>query len=353
MSAKPNPSPILDSPEARTVAVVGAGSWGTTLANLLADKGLGVHLWVREEEVYEDLQQNRRNHAFLPGVRLASTIAFSRALPEVLQDATLVLMAVPSHAFREVLRALKPWFPSGGMLLSATKGMEMDSLLTMEGVTREELGPEIHYAVLSGPSFAREVAQRQPTAATIASRQREVAQFLQKLCYTHYFRIYTSRDVTGVELAGALKNIFAIGAGILGGMGLGENPRAALITRGLAEMTRLGVRLGANPLTLTGLAGVGDLILTCTGIQSRNFQVGLKLGQGQALEQILGAMTMVAEGVKASRAAHLLAERLGVDVPLVTAIYKILYEGLAPKEAIKKLMTRELRDELEAMSETW
>ncbi len=353
MTAKPNPSPALDSPEARTVAVVGAGSWGTTLANLLADKGLSVRLWVREEEVYEDLQQNRRNHAFLPGVRLAANIAFSQELPEVLQDATLVLMAVPSHAFREVLRAIKPWFPSGGILLSATKGMEMDSLLTMEGVTREELGPEIHYAVLSGPSFAMEVAQRQPTAVTIASRQQEVAQFLQKLCSTPYFRIYTSRDVTGVEVAGALKNIFAIGAGILAGMGLGNNPRAALITRGLAEMTRLGVRLGANRLTLTGMAGVGDLILTCTSIQSRNFQVGFKLGQGQTLEEILGAMTMVAEGIKASRAAHLLAERLGVEVPLVTAIYKILYEGLAPKEAIKKLMTRELKDELEAMSETW
>ena len=355
MSVKPNPnpSPTLDSPEARTVAVVGAGSWGTTLANLLADKGLGVHLWVREEEVFEDLQRNRRNDAFLPGVRLSPNIAFSRDLPVVLQDATLVLMAVPSHAFREVLRALKPRFPSGGMLLSATKGMEMDSLLTMEGVTREEMGPEIHYAVLSGPSFAWEVAQRQPTTVTLASRQQEVAQSLQRLCSTPYFRIYTGRDVTGVELAGALKNIFAIGAGILGGMGLADNPRAALITRGLAEMTRLGVRLGANPLTFAGLAGVGDLILTCTGSKSRNFQVGFKLGQGQPLEQILGAMTMVAEGVKVSRAAHLLAERLGVEMPLVTAIYKILYEDLAPKEAIKKLMTRELKDETEAMSETW
>lgn len=353
MIAKPNPNPTWDFPEPRTVAVVGAGSWGTTLANLLAEKGVGVRLWVREAEVYEDLARERINHTFLPGVRLAPGIAFSRAFPEVLADAHLVLMVVPSHSFREVLQALKPFFPQGAMLLSATKGMEMDSLLTMEGVTREELGPEVPYAVLSGPSFAREVAQRQPTAATIASRQREVAQLLQRLFSTHCFRIYTSRDVTGVELAGALKNIFAIGAGILVGMGLGDNPRAALITRGLAEMTRLGVRLGANPLTLTGLAGVGDLVVTCTGSQSRNFQVGYKLGQGMALEQILGATVMVAEGVKVSRAAHLLAERLGVEAPLVTAIYKILYDGLAPKEAIKKLMTRELKDELEAMSETW
>ena len=335
------------------MAVVGAGSWGTTLAHLLAEKGLTVRLWVREPEVYADLQRDRINQTFLPGVRLSSRLTFSRDSRRSCRDAAVVLMAVPSHVFREVLRALKPSLPPGAVLLSATKGMEIDSMLTMEGVTREELGPEVPYAVLCGPSFALEVAQKQPTAVTIASRQREVAKYLQKLFSTPYFRVYTSRDVTGVELGGALKNIFAIGAGILAGMGLGDNPRAALITRGLAEMTRLGVRLGANPMTFTGLAGVGDLLLTCTGSQSRNFQVGFKLGQGQTLDQILGGMAMVAEGVKTSRAVHLLAERLGVEVPLVTAIYKILYDGLAPKDAIKKLMTRELKDELEAMTETW
>ena len=291
--------------------MVGAGSWGTTLAHLLAEKGLNVRLWVREPEVCADLHRDRINHTFLPGVRLSSRLAFSQEFPAVLQDAAVVLMAVPSHVFREVLRALKPCFPPGGVLLSATKGMEIDSMLTMEGVAREELGPEVPYAVLGGPSFAREAAQKQPTAVTIASRQREVAKYLQKLFSTPYFRVYTGRDVTGVELGGALKNIFAIGAGILGGMGLGDNPRAALITRGLAEMTRLGVRLGANPMTFTGLAGVGDLLLTCTGTQSRNFQVGFKLGQGQTLDQILAGMAMVAEGVKTSRAVHLLAERLG------------------------------------------
>jgi glycerol-3-phosphate dehydrogenase (NAD(P)+) len=239
------------------------------------------------------------------------------------------------------------------VLVSATKGVEIDSTLFMEGVVREEMGAGTHYAVLSGPSFAREVAQKQPTAVTIASRRREIAHSLQRTFSAPYFRVYTSHDVTGVELGGALKNIFAIGTGILAGMGLGDNPRAALITRGLAEMVRLGTRLGANPMTLTGLAGLGDLILTCTGSQSRNFQVGVKLGQGVSLEQILSGMAMVAEGVKTSQAVYLLAARLGVEMPLVTAIYKILYEGLGPKEAIKKLMTRELKDEMEAMTQTW
>jgi glycerol-3-phosphate dehydrogenase (NAD(P)+) len=353
MTAKPDPRPILDSYDAKSLAVIGAGCWGTTLAQLLAEKGQDVRLWVREPHVLEDLHRDRINHTFLPGVRLSSRIHFTQEFPEALKDAGLVLMVVPSHGFRQVLRDLKAHWPPGAALVSATKGMEIDSLLTMEGVAREEIGAEIPYAVLAGPSFAREVTQKQPTAVTVASRQREIAQFLQRLFSAPYFRVYTSHDVTGVELGGALKNIFAIGTGILTGMGLGDNSRAALITRGLAEMVRLGTRLGANPMTLTGLAGLGDLILTCTSSQSRNFQVGLKLGQGLSLEQILAGMTMVAEGVKTSRAVYLLAARLGVEMPLVTASYKILYEGLAPKEAIKKLMARELKDEMEAMTETW
>jgi glycerol-3-phosphate dehydrogenase (NAD(P)+) len=342
----------LDS-ETKPIAIIGAGSWGTTLAQLLADKGLGVRLWVFEEQVYQDLCRDRVNHTFLPDVRLSPRISFTRDRAAALEGAQVGLMALPSHVFRQVAHSLKAHWPPGGVLLSATKGLEVDSLLTMEGVVREELGPEVPYAVLSGPSFAREVAQKQPTAVTVASRTREVALHLQRLCSAQHFRIYTSLDVTGVELGGALKNIFAIGTGILTGMGLGDNSRAALITRGLAEMTRLGARLGANPMTFMGLAGLGDLILTCTGAQSRNFQVGLKLGRGIPLDQILEGMAMVAEGVKTSRAAHLLAERLGVEMPLVTAVYRILYEGLAPRDAIKKLMARELKDELEAMSETW
>lgn len=343
----------MDSPESKPLAVIGAGSWGTALAQLLGEKGLNVHLWVREPQVFEDLRRDRINHLFLPNVRLASRISFTRDCAAALSAAGFVVLAVPSHVFREMVRTLQPHWPREGILLSAAKGMEADSYLTMEGVVREEMGPATPYAVLSGPSFAREVAQKQPTAVTIASRRGDVAHALQKLFSTSYFRVYTSHDVTGAELGGALKNIFAIGTGILQGMGLGDNPRAALITRGLAEMTRLGVRLGANPMTLTGLTGLGDLVLTCTGTQSRNFQVGLKLGQGMTLPQILEGMAMVAEGVKTSRAVYFLAQRLGVDIPIVAAVYKILYEGLTPKEAIKKLMARELKDELEAMTETW
>jgi glycerol-3-phosphate dehydrogenase (NAD(P)+) len=310
----------------KSIAVIGAGSWGTALAQLLAEKGLDVRLWVREPEVFHDLRRDRINHTFLAGVRLSSRLTFTQDFGAALNGAGLVLMAAPSHVFRQVLRGLLPQWPPGAVLVSAAKGMEIDSLLTMEGVVREEMGPAQPAAVLAGPSFAREVAQKQPTAVTIACRRREIAHGLQRLFSAPHFRVYTSHDVTGAELGGALKNIFAIGTGILAGMGLGDNPRAALITRGLAEMVRP---------------------------QSRNFQVGVKLGQGAPLDQILAGMAMVAEGVKTSRAVHLLAARLGVEMPLVTAIYKILYENLAPKEAIKKLMTRELKDEIEAMAETW
>jgi len=343
----------LVSPNVQAVAVIGAGAWGTALAQLLADKGVPVHLWVREPEVCAALSRERLNHTFLPGVKLSSRIIFTQEFAVALQGVRLVLLAVPSHVFREMLRELRPHLPPEAALLSATKGMEIESLLTMEGVVREELGAAFPYAVLSGPSFAREVAHKIPTAVTIASRHREVAHNLQRLFSTPYFRVYTTLEVTGVELGGALKNIFAIGTGILEGMALGANSRAAVITRGLAEMTRLGARLGANPMTLMGLAGLGDLVLTCTSSQSRNFQVGVKLGQGQALPAILGSMSEVAEGVKTTRAVHLLAQRLGVEMPIVDAVYRILYEDLAPREAIKKLMARELKDELEAMTETW
>jgi glycerol-3-phosphate dehydrogenase (NAD(P)+) len=336
-----------------TLAVIGAGSWGTTLAQVLGEKGSTVRLWVFESEVCQALRRDRVNPTFLPGVTLSSRISFTQDFGEALSGAEAAVMAVPSHVFREVLGNLSPHLPTATVLLSATKGIETETQLTMDGVVREVLGVEVPYAVLGGPSFAREVVQKFPTAVTIACRDSTVAHRLQRLFSTSSFRVYTSYDVTGVELGGALKNIFAIGTGILEGMGMGDNPRAALITRGLAEMTRLGLRLGANPMTLAGLGGLGDLVLTCNSRQSRNFQVGLRLGQGESLAQILAGTKMVAEGVKNSRAFYLLAQRLGVDMPLVEAVYHILYDDLTPKEAIRKLMSRQLKDELEAMKETW
>jgi glycerol-3-phosphate dehydrogenase (NAD(P)+) len=349
MTAKALP----EAQQSPTLAIIGAGSWGTSLAQLLGEKGHTVRLWVYETEVYQGLTRDRINPTFLPGVRLPARVSFTQDFAEALNGVTVMVMAAPSHVFRGLLGRLAPHLAPATVLLSATKGIETETLLTMDGVVREVLGVEVPYAVLGGPSFAREVVAKLPTAVTIACRDSKVCHRLQRFFSTSYFRVYTSYDVTGVELGGALKNIFAIGTGILEGMGLKDNSRAALITRGLAEMTRLGLRLGANPMTLAGLGGLGDLVLTCTSRQSRNFQVGLRLGQGETLDQILASTPMVAEGVKNARAFYLLAQRLGVEMPLVDAVYHILYKGLAPKEAVRKLMSRELKDELEAMKETW
>ncbi|MBW1917500.1 MAG: NAD(P)-dependent glycerol-3-phosphate dehydrogenase [Deltaproteobacteria bacterium] len=337
----------------KTVAMIGAGSWGTALAHHLGGKGVLTCLWVFEPELLAILQDRRENPVFLPGIKLSRRISFAGDLAEAVQDQPIVIMAVPSHVYRHTLTQLSPHLLPGVILVSATKGIEGDTLLTMEGLVREIMGPETAYAVLSGPSFATEVARRQPTAVTVASRQRPIATRIQQLFSSPNLRVYASYDVTGVELGGALKNVMALGAGILEGLGLGANPRAALITRGLAEISRLGVRLGANPMTLAGLAGLGDLVLTCTSCQSRNYQVGLQLGQGKKLDDILRDMQMVAEGVKTARAAYHLAQKLSIDMPIVEQVYRILYEDHSPLEAIQKLMSRELKDEIDAMSQTW
>ncbi len=335
------------------VAVIGAGSWGTALAHHLGRQGAEVRLWVYEPELLTILSQQRENSMFLPGVKISPNVSFFGELQEAARGAANVVMAVPSHVFRQVLSSLPPADPSARLIVGATKGIENDTLLTMEGVVREVLGPECPYAILSGPSFAAEVAQSQPTVVTAASRQRPVAKAIQRLFSSPTFRVYTTFDVTGVELGGALKNIMALGTGILEGLGLGANPRAALITRGLAEIIRLGTRLGANPMTLAGLAGLGDLVLTCTSTQSRNYRVGVQLGSGKNLTEILASMKMVAEGVKTAAATHFLAQKLGVEMPIVEQVYRILYENQSPREAVRTLMTRALKDEIDAMAESW
>lgn len=335
------------------VAVIGAGSWGTALAHHLGCLGHDVCLWVFEPELLDILQRQRENTLFLPGVKLSPNISYWGDMQAAAQGAAVLVMAVPSHVFRQILASLQPVEPTAGAIVSATKGIETDTLLTMEGVVREVWGPEYAYAVLSGPSFALEVAQAQPTVVTVASRQREVAKTIQRLFFSPSFRVYTTFDVTGVELGGALKNIMALATGILEGLGLGANPRAALITRGLAEIIRLGARLGANPMTLAGLSGLGDLVLTCTSAQSRNYRVGRQLGAGEKLSDILAEMKMVAEGIKTTAATYFLAKKLGVEMPIVEQVYRILYEQQPPQQAVRALMTRALKDEIDAMAKDW
>ena len=331
------------------IGVIGAGSWGTTLANLLADKGYYVDLWVREEDVYNQIKEDRINKTFLPGLSLGSNFNPVKTFKQALTDKDLVLMVVPSHVFREVLLGLKPYLQPDMRLMTATKGIENDSLKIMSQVAEEILPKEYSapFACLAGPSFAREVMAKQPTAVTIACRDMSHAARLQTIFSTEFFRVYTSDDLVGVQLCGALKNVIAIASGAADGLGFGLNSRAALITRGLAEIMRLGIAMGANPMTFAGLAGIGDLVLTCTGDLSRNRMVGLKIGQGMRVEEITRDMNMVAEGIKTSISAYQLGKKKGIDMPIINQVYEILYQGKEPRSAVRALMTRGLKKETE------
>jgi glycerol-3-phosphate dehydrogenase (NAD(P)+) len=328
-------------------AVIGAGSWGTTLANLLAKKGLTVTLWAFEPELVATINRTRENDLFLPGVSLASTLSCTNSLPEAVAGAGMVLVVVPTQVLRGVVRELVRHMAADTLVVSASKGIELDSLMLVSQIYEELLPPPLfrRFAVLSGPSFAREVAAEMPTAVVAAAADGEAANQVQRLFSTDYFRVYTNDDIIGVELGGAIKNVIAIAAGIADGLGFGSNTRAALITRGLAEMGRLGRALGGSPSTFAGLAGMGDLVLTCTGDLSRNRSVGLALGQGRTLDEILGEMRMVAEGVKTAESSWLLAQRLGVEMPIIEQVYRVLYKGKPAREAVLELMTRDLKAE--------
>ncbi len=335
------------------VSVLGAGSWGTALSILLAKKGIRVKLWARRENHAQELNKIRENTRYLPGVRLPDNITCNHNLSDVVTECEVILFVIPSHGVREVAKKVSEIFKDVKSLplavVSAVKGIEQDSLFTMIDVFQQELPRELSgkFAVLSGPSFAEEVANEVPTAVTIAATEVSVANMLQGLFATTYFRVYTSNDVVGVQLGGAIKNVMAIAVGISDGLGFGTNTRAALITRGLAELTRLAVRMGANPLTLAGLAGLGDLVLTCTGDLSRNRHVGLELGRGKKLPQILSDMKMVAEGVKTTKAVWQLAKRHGVEMPITEHVYAVLYKDLDPKDAVRHLLLRPPRPEVD------
>ena len=328
--------------------VVGGGSWGTALAHHLALKGVTVDLWVRERSVCDQIKKKGVNETFLPGITLSAAIRPVQSFKEVSREKDFLCIVVPSHFFRDILTALSPGFSSATPLIVGTKGIENETLMTMSQVVASVLPGDWDdmFACLSGPSFAREVCHKHPTAVTIASRNKELATYLQELFSTDYFRVYTTQDVIGVELGGALKNVIAIAAGISDGLGFGFNARAALLTRGLAEITRLGVSMGAQPLTFAGLAGIGDLILTCTGDLSRNRTVGLKLAEGISVKELVSGMKMVAEGIKTSLSAYNLGKKMNVDMPIITEVYNVIYKGKEPKKAVKDLMTRELKVEL-------
>ena len=326
------------------VAVLGAGSWGTTLANLLAGKGEEVRLWAYEPEVVDAINRRHENPLFLPGYRLVSELHAFNDPREAVAGAPIILSAAPSHAVRRVISQVRGSVKPGGLVVSATKGIESDTLALMSQVVEECL-PEARFVALSGPSFALEVCQGQPTLVVAAARKAADARDAQRLFATPKFRVYSHDDVVGVELAGALKNVIAIAAGILEGLGMGHNPRAALITRGLAEITRLGIALGASPLTFAGLAGMGDLILTTTGDLSRNRALGVALAQGQTLEEFRSAHRTVAEGANTSKAGAALGSRMGVELPIIEKVGDVLFNGKPAREGIAELMTRELKSE--------
>ncbi|OGP12604.1 MAG: glycerol-3-phosphate dehydrogenase [Deltaproteobacteria bacterium GWA2_54_12] len=329
------------------ITVLGAGSWGTTLAQVLSDRGASVTLWAREEEVRESISKRRVNESFLPGITLSEKITPESSIKAAVEGADFIVSVIPSHGVRGVFSEAKPYIKDGAIIVSATKGIEEGSMLTPSGILSESLQGCSHkaIAVLSGPSFANEVSQRLPAAVCAASILMEAAKAVQRSFSTNYFRVYTNSDVIGVELGGALKNVIAIAAGISDGLLLGHNARAALITRGLAEMRRLGVRMGALPATFAGLSGLGDLVLTCTGPLSRNYTVGVSVGKGASIADITGGMKMVAEGVKTCRGAAELAASLSVEMPITEAVYGVLYGGISPREAVLGLMTRELKEE--------
>jgi glycerol-3-phosphate dehydrogenase (NAD(P)+) len=327
------------------ISVLGAGSWGTALAILLARNGHPTCLWGHNPDHLAALGDRRCNERYLPGVEFPDELSIEPRLAETVRGAEILLIAVPSHGFAPLLNALKPGLEPMVRVAWATKGLELETGRLLHQVVQDVLGPALPMAVLSGPSFAGEVAAGLPTAITVASEQVDFARLLANLLHNDRFRAYTSSDIVGVQLGGAIKNVLAIAAGVADGLGFGANARAALITRGLAEMMRLGLTLGGKPETLMGLSGVGDLILTCTDDQSRNRRFGLGLGRGESREAIMARIGQEIEGIPTAKIINRLAAQHGVDMPITAQTYGILYEGLPPAEAVRNLLLREQKSE--------
>ena len=330
------------------IGVIGGGSWGTALAKLLADKGYEVKIWCYDDTLDEIINTKHENTMYLPDIELPKNLTATNDLEEVVHGMDMILSVSPSHVVRKVVGAIGDKIADCTPIVSASKGIENDSLMLVSDILEDVLPSRLHpyLSYLSGPSFAREVAEQKPTAVTIASYNPKLARHVQETFSTNRFRCYTTQDVYGVEIGGAVKNVIAIAAGAVQAMDLGHNSTAGMITRGLHEITKIGIKLGANPLTLSGLAGMGDLVLTCTGGLSRNRRVGMKLGQGMTLQQILDDMNMVAEGVKTSMSVHQLSEKLGIELPLCDEVYQVVHQNKPTIQAVEDIMSRDLKPEL-------
>ncbi len=325
------------------ITVIGAGSWGTTLASLLVEKDYDVSLWAREKDVADEINEKSRNSIYLPDVPLPAGLKATSSIEEAVKKARYVLNVVPTQFTRSVFQEAANYLSDDAVVISASKGIEQGTLLTVSDILHEVTGKEV--AALSGPSFAKEVIRKLPTAVTLAATDAATGLLLQEIFNSGYFRVYTHTDVLGVELGGALKNVVAIASGICDGLGLGHSARAALITRGLVEITRLGKAMGADPMTFSGLSGLGDLVLTCTGPLSRNYTVGVSLGKGMKLKEILSSTKSVAEGVATSQSAFELARKKGVEMPIIEQVYEVLYQDKDPETAVLSLMNRALKSE--------
>jgi glycerol-3-phosphate dehydrogenase (NAD(P)+) len=331
------------------ISIIGAGSWGTAVAVLLSGKGMDIRLWARDKELIENIRDTRENSVYLPGVTLEENVFISSDMEYCCGGSEIIVIAAPSHAMRDMCGKIKEFTSKEQILVSLAKGIENSTLLRMSEIIKE-LMPENEVAVVSGPSHAEEVARGIPTAVVASSQRRAVAEYIQDVFMSPLFRVYTNPDVIGVELGGALKNIIALGAGIIDGLGLGDNTKAAVMTRGIVEMARLGESMGASRETFNGLSGIGDLIVTCTSMHSRNRRAGIAIGQGKSVEEVLGSTRMVVEGIRTTKSAYLLAQRQNVEMPITREIYDLLFNKADIKNSVMNLTTRSKTHEMEEVA---
>ncbi|WP_026893942.1 NAD(P)H-dependent glycerol-3-phosphate dehydrogenase [Clostridiisalibacter paucivorans] len=331
------------------IGILGGGSWGTALAISLAKKGYSVDMWLRDKKKCENIIKTRENVNYLPGVVIPENVGITDDLLEATTNKSVIVLAVPSHGVRSILDTIKENINKDQVLVNVAKGIENDTLDTVSQIAKE-IVPDAKYAVLSGPSHAEEVARDMPTTIVVASEKKEVAEYVQDIFMTPKFRVYTNPDVIGVELGGSLKNVIALGAGISDGLGYGDNTKAALMNRGIHEISRLGIKMGANIRTFGGLSGIGDLIVTCTSMHSRNRRAGIKIGQGMSMNEAINDIGMVVEGIKTTKSAYMLSKKYKVKMPITEEIFGVLYENKDVKQSVINLMLRDKTHEMEDLS---